>query len=926
MKISNKGQCAGQGYGAISWLIVILLALAGTVKAQDAGPEKADEQSTEQADKTWPKKIDAGKALIVIYQPQVESFEGDSLSARSAVSVKLKEAKEGEKNEPVFGVIWLVAKVETDREERMVHVRSLKIPRVRFAGSTPEEEAKLAEVIEAEMPKWDHNISLDRLLTSLALVESEKKGADNLSTAAPRIIYSKEPAVLVTIDGEPQLTTVEGASHLMRVINTPFLIVFDSTLKKYFLYAGKDAWYSAADLETAWSIDQAVPKQIAALAPDETDQELSESDEGGKGVVPKILLVTQPSELIYTSGAPAFTPISGTGLMYVSNSDSNLFMEMDKRIYYVLLSGRWYSSQSLSGGWKYVEADQLPKAFQRIPEDSDVADVRAFVYGTQEASEAVLDAQIPQTAKVKRGEAKLKVVYDGDPQFAAIPGTELQYAVNTESEVLLADGRYYVCDAGVWYVSAAAQGPWQVADARPEGVDGIPPESPVYNVKYVYVYDSTPEYVYVGYTPGYTGCYIYRGMLVYGTGYHYRAWHRGGIYYGRPVTWGYAVRYNPWVSAWSFGVVYSNGHFTFGMGYGSWGRWHGGWWGAGFYSGYWRGHSRGFYHGFHRGYYQGYKKGYWAGRHHGSGWRHPRPELYGHYQRPGVLPYHRNIRPVTLPARPGNRPGIPITRPTVPGKPSQPIARPGVPSTRPPIPGKPSQPIAKPGMPSTRPTIPGKPSQPIAKPGMPSTRPTIPGKPSQPIAKPGMPSTRPTIPGKPSQPIAKPGVPSTRPAIPGKPSQPIAKPGGPTTLPATLPAKPAPSIALDRANNVYADRSGNVYQRLPNGSWNHLANGRPAPVTRPSTPTARPAIPTTRPITTRPTTTRPTTRPTTTRPTTRPTTTRPSTRISPSARSSLNKSYQSRQRGSTRTVQSSRSSRSMSSGRSRGGGGRGGRR
>ncbi|NOX98970.1 MAG: hypothetical protein GXP30_04425, partial [Verrucomicrobia bacterium] len=238
MKMSNKGQCAGQGYGAISWLIVILLALAGTVKAQDAGLAKADEQPTEQADKAWPKKIDTGKALIVIYQPQVESFEGDSLSARSAVSVKLKEAKEGEKNEPVFGVIWLVAKVETDREERMVHVRSLKIPRVRFAGSTPEEEAKLAEVIEAEVPKWDHNISLDRLLTSLALVESEKKGADNLSTAAPRIIYSKEPAVLVTIDGDPQLTTVESASHLMRVINTPFLIVFDSTLKKYFLYAG----------------------------------------------------------------------------------------------------------------------------------------------------------------------------------------------------------------------------------------------------------------------------------------------------------------------------------------------------------------------------------------------------------------------------------------------------------------------------------------------------------------------------------------------------------------------------------------------------------------------------------------------------------------------------------------------------------------
>ena len=90
-------------------------------------------------------------------------------------------------------------------------------------------------------------------------------------------------------------------------------------------------------------------------------------------------------------------------------------------------------------------------------------------------AEAALDAQIPQTAKVKRGEVKVEVVYDGDPKFVAIPGTELQYAENTGEQVLKEGARYYVCDAGVWYVSESPMGPWQVAEERPEGVDDIPP-------------------------------------------------------------------------------------------------------------------------------------------------------------------------------------------------------------------------------------------------------------------------------------------------------------------------------------------------------------------------------------------------------------------------------------------------------------------
>ena len=110
----------------------------------------------------------------------------------------------------------------------------------------------------------------------------------------------------------------------------------------------------------------------------------------------------------------------------------------------MFLSGRWYKAPALKGPWSYVASDELPKSFKDIPKDSDSADVLAYVAGTLEAREAVLDAQIPQTATVKRGSVDLDVEYDGDPQFQAIDGTSLYRAVNTADQVIKDGETYYL--------------------------------------------------------------------------------------------------------------------------------------------------------------------------------------------------------------------------------------------------------------------------------------------------------------------------------------------------------------------------------------------------------------------------------------------------------------------------------------------------
>ena len=158
--------------------------------------------------------------------------------------------------------------------------------------------------------------------------------------------------------------------------------------------------------------------------------------------------------------------------------------------------------------------------FKKIGSDSKKANVLSNVAGTVEAKNAVYDAQIPQTAAVKRDTKANEVVYNGAPEFKNVEGLNLQYALNTESDVFKDDNIYYLCDNAVWFKSSGPNGPWQVADNRPNEIEKIPAENPKFNTKYVYIYETSPTVVYVGYTPGYYGSYVDGSTVVYGSGFH----------------------------------------------------------------------------------------------------------------------------------------------------------------------------------------------------------------------------------------------------------------------------------------------------------------------------------------------------------------------------------------------------------------------
>ncbi len=564
----------------------------------------------------WPREFTSGSYKIVMYQPQPDSMEGNSVTARTAVSVQGKDQKD-----PVFGAVFLTARLDIDREKDTARVLQVRVDRVRFPDVKPDDPRakQLAAVIEKELPRQDLEISVSELITALEPAPGGDKG---LKHDPPVILVKDHPAILVTFDGEPSLKAIPNTSF-QRVVNTAFPIVQDPESKFFYLY-GSLVWFRTKNLLTEeWKPVDEPPKKMADLFKD-PNQPAQKPPDAGQGLSKeqlkkaKIYTATKPTELIVIDGKPDYKPLVEGELLYVANTEDYLFLEVATQKHYTVLSGRWYSAPSWEGPWTFVFPDTLPKTFAKIPKSSPKAGALAHVPGTDEATDALMDAVIPQTASVKKGPAKFEATYDGEPKFEPIEGTKLQYAVNTPQQIILADGKYYACEQGIWFISDKPKGPWKVSETRPVGIEDVPASSPAYNTKYVYIYDTTPETVLVGYTPGYTWVYPYYGCVVYGTGWYYPAWH-GAYYYPRPVTYGFHVSYNPY-TGWGFGMSWSVGFMTFSVGWG--GYWGGGWYapihGPSYGAGFWHG----YYHGSHPG------GGGWFG----PGGYHPSPHAG---QRPG---------------------------------------------------------------------------------------------------------------------------------------------------------------------------------------------------------------------------------------------------------------------------------------------------
>jgi hypothetical protein len=538
----------------------------------------------------WPCQFLSGNTTCTVFEPQVDSWDGHLLAARSAVTVQASG-----QSQPTYGVIAFKAITLVDKTTQTVALKEIEITSADFP-STPGHKADLLKLLRSEFPNHVPALSMDLLESSLAVNQLPIR-RQVVNNTPPKIIFSDQPAILVAIDGPPAYRPVPG-TELQRVINTRALLLKNQA-GRFFLHI-LDGYLEAPSLDGPWKIAKQPPTG-ASVAEETAQSDSSPADllagqpnpDTGKisslpsATVPVIYIVTTPTELITFDGQPDFVPIAGTHLLYAANTSGNVFKLLTDQQTYVLIAGRWFSAPTLAGPWQFVPGNKLASDFAEIPDDSPKENVKASVPGTPQATEALMANSIPQGAEVARTTRMPDPQMDGAPQLAAITGTPLYYVVNSATPIIEVDAQsWYACQNGVWYASTSVNGPWTTAASVPEVIYTIPPTSPLYYLTFVQLYGATPNVVYEGYTPGYLGTVVADDdTVVYGTGYDYPPW-IGAVWYCPPITWGYGWD-DCWLPWWGWGFGFG---FGCGFGYGAywyppgpcWGLdrgWHDGVWG-----------------------------------------------------------------------------------------------------------------------------------------------------------------------------------------------------------------------------------------------------------------------------------------------------------------------------------------------------------
>ena len=150
-------------------LLVSAAILAGrTAKPQTQSAAAVTDQPTPPAvtvltDTGWPRDVVTGATKITIYQPQIDSWDGFHLTARSAVAVAQKA------DAPLtYGIIQISADAHIDKDERLVSLEKITIMAASFPATEGEKGRQWASAIEARASSM-RPLALERFEAAVAV-------------------------------------------------------------------------------------------------------------------------------------------------------------------------------------------------------------------------------------------------------------------------------------------------------------------------------------------------------------------------------------------------------------------------------------------------------------------------------------------------------------------------------------------------------------------------------------------------------------------------------------------------------------------------------------------------------------------------------------------------------------------------------------
>src|SRR5438874_919403 len=185
---------------------------------------------------------------------------------------------------------------------------------------------------------------------------------------------------------------------------------------------------------------------------------------------PKIFVSYTPAILLDIDGEPTRAEIADTNMGFVVNSNFPLFFEKGGANY--LFTGeQWLKSPVLEGPWAPVA--NLPKDMTKVANDPQWAQMKKPILSPSAKGK-------PPTIFYSNKPAEV-ILFQGQPNYANIPGTQLTVATNTDADLFVytPTQAYYYLAAGRWFKASDLKGPWTYTTPDlPPDFANIPENSP----------------------------------------------------------------------------------------------------------------------------------------------------------------------------------------------------------------------------------------------------------------------------------------------------------------------------------------------------------------------------------------------------------------------------------------------------------------
>ena len=354
-------------------------AKAPPAKAQPAARPAAATAPAAQAG-GWPRAYTtASGATLAIYQPQVSSWTDQKhIVLYSAVSYTPNGAAK-----PALGTVKVESDTSVALDERPVSFSEFKIAEPSFPTLPRDQLRTVVDEIIASVPLDQRVIALDRVLANVDTSQIIPKNVDGVKADPPPIFFSQTPAVLVNIDGEPIWAPI-AQNDLKSAVNTNWDLFSHEPTKTFYLRHDK-VWLKAADVKGPWAPAGKLPDSFQKLPADDNWKDVKESLPGKKvsaDQAPTVFVSLQPAELILLQGKPSYLAVQGAaGLLWVNNTESDVFrMGLTGPVYF-LVAGRWFSASDFSGPWTFA-TPSLPADFKKIPIEHDRSRATSQSVGT----------------------------------------------------------------------------------------------------------------------------------------------------------------------------------------------------------------------------------------------------------------------------------------------------------------------------------------------------------------------------------------------------------------------------------------------------------------------------------------------------------------------------------------------------------------